>query len=511
MKSPLAPIKNWFWYQLYQAAERFGTPERARLPGPEPRDARFDIDNATRFEIIRKCRTIEANDGIGNRMGDIYEQFVAGPNGIRIVSDTDDDEWNEVADEYWEESGKFLDLSSRMPLAEQHSLCARREWYDGQIAVFKTFGAERDGIARPRTQLIESHRIRTPPDRARDEGLTIYDGWEVDKNGRPIFVYVEDRNDAGQTIFRRLRAESVNLIGQRIRVGQYNYLPYLHPVINDFQDLIELQQFTKQKAKDNSSITRIMTNPAGEVKNQQKSVRETLAQSNQNSLGADFSEERTKFLQRVFGPRSVALRNGETLQEFLNNTPTVADERLWSILTSRVCIGSGIPKIMIFPESVTQGTAIRGEYDIANAFFRSCFQPHAACWIDIRNFVIGWAINNVPGRISTNVPKNWRRATACPPRAPNVDVGRNSAAMLAELAVGATNYDLIYGPLGLSAKQELKKAAKFAAYIRKLATDYKITTGEINVGAAKALSEHAKALQLSAAKEKENEDDAIEI
>ena len=54
------------------------------------------------------------------------------------------------------------------------------------------------------------------------------------------------------------------------------------------------------------------------------------------------------------------------------------------------------------------------------------------------------------------------------------------AAMLAELSAGATNYELIYGSLGLSWQTELRKRAEQAKFIRDLATQYGVDVAEIS-------------------------------
>ena len=74
-----------------------------------------------------------------------------------------------------------------------------------------------------------------------------------------------------------------------------------------------------------------------------------------------------------------------------------------------------------------------------------------------------------------------------------MDVGRNSAADLAELAVGATNYDLIFGPRGQNAAVELEKSAKFVKLIKDLAKKYQVEPGEITANVADAAMKLAQA------------------
>jgi hypothetical protein len=60
----------------------------------------------------------------------------------------------------------------------------------------------------------------------------------------------------------------------------------------------------------------------------------------------------------------------------------------------------------------------------------------------------------------SGAPADWYAAAIHPPRAPNVDVGYNSAATIAELQQGLTTYDAVYGPRGMSWRQQFRKLAE---------------------------------------------------
>jgi hypothetical protein len=78
-----------------------------------------------------------------------------------------------------------------------------------------------------------------------------------------------------------------------------------------------------------------------------------------------------------------------------------------------------------------------------------------------------WAVKNDP-RVA-DPPANWRNCIHIQqPKACNVDVGYNAQAATMELASGQTNYDLLYGPRGLSARRELRKLNRQQRFIEKL-------------------------------------------
>lgn len=460
----LNPVSNWAWFYLYESAQKWGSSQRGFIESPEPRDIRYDITKEVRLEIVRKSRKYEANDAFCNRLADVYEQFVIGANGLKIEPDSSDLEWNQRAKEYWNESSKLLDISSRLTTASLQTIGARREFFDGYQLILKTRGSGLDNVARPRIQMVECHRVGTPPELTEQEGKTIIDGWSIDPRGRATGVYIQDHDfSTDEDKYRFHPIEKVILLGEPARSGQYHPLPFLHAVFNDLQDLRELQGAALAKAKDLANITRILETSGGEF-DLSKLKRERVTESTKNASNEDSIQTKTKWIQSIFGPRAIAIKTGDKLTEMVNGSPSVSDQVLWNMLTSRVCIGTGVQKIFVFPESITQGTSIRGEYELGNAFFKSRFQVHAAAWTEVYHYVMDWGIKN-DARLK-GAPKDWKRVSVVPPRAANVDVGRNSSAMLAELAAGATNYDLIYAPLGLDAYTEIEKGIKFAKYIQ---------------------------------------------
>jgi lambda family phage portal protein len=470
----------------YEAGQRGGT-SRSFLPA-WVQDARFDADSATRTEILRKSRYFERNNGIVNRLADLFEQYVVGANGLQIIPSSANDVWNEKAQLSWTEWQEFCDLTSLQSFAGIQSLVARSWFIDGEIFILLTRGdqigpaGERLAANRPRIQLIEAHRVETPSAMWDQEGKTIIDGIQIDKNGRPTAYWVRDNFD-GNT-YTPIPANRMIHVFEACRPGQYRGLPFLYPVMNDLHDLDDLQLFEMKAAKEAAEITNVVENGSGEISSAASLRRERVNQTTQNASGVETTESRTKWIRDVLGGRSIALKLGESFKQFVSERPSVATKEYWDYITSKVCAGTGISKMLVFPWSL-QGTIARGDYDIANAFFRSRSAVLASAFTRVYLFYMEWAKSN-DSRIF-DPPGDWKSVTVRPPRGCNVDIGRNSQAMLAELEAGATTYDAIYGALGLDYRRELRKKAKEAAYIRALATEFKITPGEIASAAAAAI------------------------
>src|SRR5438552_3654896 len=168
----------------YEAAYQ-GFGDRSWLPA-SVQDARIDADASTRLELVRRSRYWERNNAIVNRLADVFEQYTVGPAGLQVIpSHPDDADWNHAASQWWADWCKFPDVSSALPMSVVQSVMARTWFVDGEAFVYKTFSPE---TGRPRIQLIEGHRIGTPPEMRSEEGKSIIDGIEfsTDGNGHPI-------------------------------------------------------------------------------------------------------------------------------------------------------------------------------------------------------------------------------------------------------------------------------------------------------------------------------------
>jgi hypothetical protein len=125
-----------------------------------------------------------------------------------------------------------------------------------------------------------------------------------------------------------------------------------------------------------------------------------------------------------------------------------------------------------------QGTVYRGALDMSSVWFRSRHQVMASAARRIWEYVMEYAIRVDP--TLQNAPDDWYEVAIQAPRAPNVDVGRNSAAQLAELGSGVTTFDEIYGARGIDWRSALESKAQQAKHIRDLAIKYGIDVSEIS-------------------------------
>lgn len=486
--------------RIHEAARRWSG-SRSTIDTPMPQDARWDITAMDRLEIVRKSRYFEANNAVVNRLSDLFEQFTVGPNGLRLTPASVDQEWNQRARVVWDEWTPFADLTSRQHFGTLQSLIARAWFTDGECFLLKSYGESVVGgrvIRRPRLQLIEAHRICNPPWTA--EGPAIIDGVEIDFRGRPVAYWLKEPdlatdlgtmfgasypNPASTERFRRLEADTVVHIFEPSRPGQYRGIPFLAPVLNDLHDLDDLQALEMLAAKEEASVTWALETESGEVPPQFLSSRERYAQRTQTPTGTETTEDRTKYLTNVLGGgRKIALRLGEKLNRMTGERPSLASREYWDYLTSKVCAGVGISKLLVFPWSM-QGTVTRADLDVANAFFRARSAVLGNAFTEIWRWVMDWH-TRFDVRVA-DAPDDWRNLTVRAPRSVNVDVGRNASALVSEYLAGWRTLEGICGELGEDYRDVLRQRAIERQMAHELEEEYELQPGELIEATLKAI------------------------
>jgi capsid protein len=456
----------------YEAAKRYSK-DRTYLPG-YVQDAKDDISECTRMELVRKSRWFEKNDPFANRLAEVFVEFTAGAYGPQMTPASSDDEWNQRAADWIAEWCPNADITSRLGYAGLITTAVWRRFFDGEFFILKTFGENR---SRPRLQGISAHRVATPPEMADREGKTIIDGVEIDSRGRPVAYWIQEGVEADK--FTRRTAQEVIHLFEPESPGQYRGIPMLTPVMTVLHDFNDLFLFEMRAAKDAAEKSTIITNATGQL-DISKLRREVISGNAgaASSTNPDDWKERTQFFQRVVGGRTIAMKQGEDIKQFMSNRPTVSQQWMFDYLASRICAGIGFSKLLVFPWSI-QGTVARADLELARNFFLCRFAPVQSVVQEIYRFVIGVA-RFTDARIA-DAPSDWARVNIRPPRTVNVDVGRNAQAIRSDLETGQTTYDEQYAMRGYDWREQLRQKAREAAFIRQLAAEFKVDPSEISM------------------------------
>ncbi len=431
-------------------------------------DARLDLTKASRETLQAKSRDFERNSPLYTKIADVWEQYTVG-NGIKLMSASSDAIWNNFADAAFEKWKPFADVQSRFGFDNLQGLVARCLFVDGECFVLLV----RDGRF-PRIQIVEAHRCKTPDKLASEEGKTIVDGVKIDPStGRPVGYYILN-GDA----FQLIDASNVVHIFEPGRPGQYRGIPYCTAALNTLHDLSDLRHYEMLAAKDAAELSTIIKTQSGEMPSSLATMQQMFSTSSTASgASSSVSETKREYYQQAIGGRTIVLQSTDEATQHVPERPGANTREYWRLLASDVCIAAGVPLILVHPESV-QGTIARGAYDSAASFFRGKTAVLATYFRRIRNFVI--EVESANDRTIANKPEDWRKTTSGTVRSCNVDIGRNSTAMLQELAAGTRTFGSIATELGENGYELLKQKADEAQMIRKLARERGIDPSEIS-------------------------------
>lgn len=460
IKAATAYVLNLYDGAQYSSARRWVQ--------EEVQSARWDIDQPTRRELVRLSRNCEKNVAIVNKLADVFEQYTVGQ-GLVVQPASSDEAWNLEAANAWATWTEFPDLTSRQEFGTTLSLMSRAWFVDGEVFVLLVRGDS----GRPRVQVIESHLVETPPKLA--QNANVVDGIQLDTNGRPEGYWIAAEDSKRNRTYTLTPADSVIHIVEPGRAGQLRGIPFITPVLNTLRDLDLLETLEMQAAKAAASVTNVFK-LKGSL-NDVESFRKSMASGTKVlSTGASISTSVEKHFKDVTGAAPVVLTQDDSFEQFKSDRPSVVTREYWRKLEEKVCVGVGIPYVVVFPDSM-QGTVYRGALDMAASFFRirsSVLQ--AACKRIYRHVM---AYSKVVD-IKAKTPADWWRCSVGAPRAVNVDVGRNSRALIEEIGSGAKTFATAYAELGLDYRAELRQKAVEAKYIRDLATKFEVDPSEVS-------------------------------
>lgn len=461
----------------YEGAQPCG-PRRTIIPA-FVRDARFDANSFTRWELSRKIRDFERNVWLIKRLKEIHTKYTVGPHGMPVIPASSDSEWNDRAFEAYAEWCDSPCLDSLLSMGQLHRLMAGEAHIDGEVFILKT--RQKGKVSSiPAIQLIESHRVSTPGTEftsGYNEQEGIVDGCQVDSSGQTIGFWIREgfETNPGWT-FRP--ASQVIHVGMPDRVGMYRYITPYHSSINTLHDLADLEDFEMQRAKANAEDAKIWITPSGELPGldmlQRRAFSGTAGVSSPADISSNQIQAQLEQFQKILGSRTIAAPAGSEIKWPENPSPSAAQQWFWRLKMSEVSSSVNIPMLLVMPESI-QGTVGRAVLDDAQLSFRAWFGVYAIAARAIFRHFMEWAIYNDTRLVDP--PSDWAKCHVIPPRACNVDVGRNSAAMLAELAAGTTSYDTIYGANGSTAAVGLRQKARNIGMIKQIAAEESAAMG----------------------------------
>lgn len=465
-------------FNRYESAvQRWG--ERSWL-GQTYQSARFDADAATRQELQRRHRYWVCNSSLVNRIRCLFVQFSVGVEGLLVVPNSNDEDWNVARKQLWDKWCASPDLSSRLNFQQLCIQWAGALFDDGEVFLLKT----EDKSGRPMLQTIEAHRIFTPPDKRGEEGKTICDGVKINTNGRPVGYYIQDEfvpnlpsADGLNTDVNRLSAplklvpaENIIHIYKARRPGMYRGIPEGFSGMNTLHDYEDLHMMEMQVAKMAAAIGNVETNPTGEIDTTAtRRMRLTVQSQDQSSQAV--TKNADQYYKVILGAQTIALKHGDSLKQFQVDRPSIVQQQYWDLLISEICCAYNVPKLLVVPYSL-QGTVTRADLDICANAFRANFEIIAWAINQIYVWQTGWDVRFNREYLDGAMPENPLDCTIRPPRAPNVDIGYSAQALETEMKLGTKPVQDVYAERCQDWRHQWRQNAEAAYYKKQLAKEF---------------------------------------
>ena len=473
-------------FAFYEAART--TVWKSHTPGAL-QSVELDLTRMTREEIMRKARYYEKNNAIARRLGHVHCDFTVGATGLIFSPASSDAAWNAAATEYLDKTLSVLDLTSRHNWWSLQQLAAWRDTFDGDFFLIKTKGQDASGKWWPRVQTVEAHLCKTPNGRMGDEGKTIFDGVEVDSFGRPVGYWFQMADG-----FKFYDSKSVIHIYDTDRSGAKRGLSGFAAALNYLQRLSDLQELEFRSATDGAEKSTFIKTANGQIPT---GIAGRFGVAGTAAVAGQSMADREKSMRDAIGGRLIALNTTDEISQFAPTRPTEATRYLWSYLTTCACAAYGVSKVVAFSEWLdgkAQGTTARGDYYTTAQTFKSKSAIYATAFREVVIYILSWGI--ATEKNLADPPADWTNIKTQCPRGIDVDVLRNASAQQADLKLGLTNHELIYGSLGLDARSEVSRQIDFLAFVKKKCVEVSAREG-VEVLPAEILGDIVNAAQLA--------------
>lgn len=409
-------------------------------------DSRTDVSFGDRNRLVALSRKLWYNNSvIKGAIMDLALYSIG--DGIRPQARTESDDFNDAAEAYWKEWCKIPEITGRMDMATIQKIVSETIDRDGEIFCILT--ESNDGY--PQLQLIETHRVATPP--ALQQDKNIVDGVKLSSLGRPVKYYILTGGDG--TSFTTVQAEDMIHITELERADQIRGFPRTAVAINDLADRDDLRRFEISSAKINAALGLVISNKTGSVSDG------FLGDTNSSSDGKITVED-------IFGGGMIPrVKTGESVDSFRSDRPNNNLIPFTDALIRSASVGLGLPYEFCYDASQLAGTAQR--FVMAKAARR--FEQRQATIINrflnrTWRYVIAKAIKR--GEIQ-NAPQDWWPVVWQTPRKITVDNGRDSTQDREDYKIGFRSISDICGERGDDWQEVITQKIRELSWVKKQA------------------------------------------
>jgi capsid protein len=382
---------------------------------------------------------------------------------------TGDKKYNEIVDSYFHEWCKTCDISGRHSFKKLIQLAAEERPVDGDCG----FAIRRVGDDL-KIQLIPATRIGDP-NAIGAESDHYFQGVIVDDFGKPVAYRIYRVTREGVYFgAEEIAAENFTHYFDPFRIDQMRGITDFHCSSRTIRMLNEILEAEKSGVRFASQQAALVFSDRGTA-----NPRNLFQPGPPNVTLPNGQEQQNEFSQvatiRYFG-------NADRI-ELMPSRPSNAFAGFIAHLMHEIAIGTGIPQGVLFGTEDYSGPSVRAEFAAADRVFAR----HQGVLKDkvldpIKNAVLLDAIARSeipppPVQEGETLIQALKRATKGEWRFPaklTIDVGRESAANMAENRQGAKSLQEIAASEGTDAFARLDQIAAEAAYVKELSTKYDV-------------------------------------
>jgi len=426
-----------------------------------------DYNPVDRREVMRLSRFFRDNDPTASRLVEISCQYSS---GVEFIPNSSDSTYNANTSITWSKFSRAPLIDMTVNLKQTQSMTLAGVIVDGDIFILKT---ERE--AKPKIKLIESHAVNTPEALKDKEGITIFEGVEVDPiMGYPTFYYVETLEG-----HKKIPADLIIHVYDPERAGQRRGLSRFSPALNTIRDLRDILDAETAAVKDASKTSKVIKTKTGEIDPDSGLGRRLGAGARKNAQNPTKYKDRVNILLQDAGPETLVLDKDEEYNQFQQLRPSDSVAKFWDDLRTDICTAFGLPVQIVLPTRAT-GPTQRAILETAARTYEELANIVSTAFYEVYKWLLQYEREQNPD-FYKNAPSDWLEVSTIIPRPPGIDASRNSNAMLNEYRVGATSLQQIIASAGRSDwKSVLRQKAEAEKYKQELALEFKISPESIS-------------------------------
>ena len=453
-----SPFQKWGYGSYYDGAN-VQYSRRTGWRNMPVADSQLTLTDSTRISLMAVSRWLYANTYLGGILDTHASYCTDGGWTARYVGE--DHERGEKYEAWFNNWANICDISGRKSFSEFLKLAVLETLRDGDA--FIAFVKGESGY--PLLQSVGAHRIGRETEE--DEGVV--GGVVVNRYGRPRYYRVCTRNynDNSSNAYSEdeytdIPANSIHQFVYHRYADQVRGVTVMARGAKLAMDVGDLVDFESIAVKLQSAIAVIKQADSDEPNPFAVTTQEAVANG-------------ALPLQQYAAGAIPVLPKGYEIQPFQHNRPGNNFNNFVEQLNHWVLTGAEIsPEFMMKP-------------DVSGPAIRFIMAKHQRSVKSIQGVLDkfarkAWAYATSRARELGQLPplKDWYAVEFSRPRALSIDIGRESAAKLEELAAGATNLKQLYDELNLDWQEQLRQRARELQYVNQLAEEYGVEGKDIS-------------------------------